>query len=93
LVGIEAAAVGVPAVAFDVGGIGDWLEDGVTGRLLRGMPPSSAALASAIADALGDPQRLCTWGSQARTRARRLTLDAHMCALEDVFRRAAAVTR
>jgi glycosyltransferase involved in cell wall biosynthesis len=93
LVGIEAAAAGVPAVAFDVGGIGDWLEDGVTGRLLRGLPPSSAALASAIVDALGDPERLRQWGSQARARARQLTLEAHMCALEDVFRRAAAVAR
>jgi glycosyltransferase involved in cell wall biosynthesis len=89
LVGLEAAAAGVPAVAFDVGGIGDWLADEVTGRLVSGTPPSSAALARAIEDALRDPERLRIWGSQARQRSRQLTLEAHMSALEDVLRRAA----
>src|SRR5207248_398156 len=31
LIGLEAAAAGVPALAFDVGGIREWLEDNVTG--------------------------------------------------------------
>jgi len=88
LVGIEAGAAGVPAIAFDVGGIGDWLEDGVTGRLVAA-PPSSAALATALTDALRHEDRLKAWGRQARKRAASLTLEAHVSALEDVFRRAA----
>jgi glycosyltransferase involved in cell wall biosynthesis len=87
LVGIEAAAAGVPAVAFDVGGISDWLEDNCTGRLVPA-PPSSAALASALADSLSDAERLKRWGGQARARAHRLTLETHVSALEEVFRRA-----
>lgn len=90
LVGIEAAAAGVPAIAFDVGGISDWLEDNVTGRLVPS-PPSSTALAHALMDALSDVERLKAWGRQARERAGRLTLEAHVSALEEVFRRAAVM--
>jgi glycosyltransferase involved in cell wall biosynthesis len=89
LIGLEAASAGVPAVAFDVGGIGDWLEDGVTGRLVPGRPPSSRALAAAITDSLADVDRLRTWGVQARDRARRHTIRAHVDALDAIFRRAA----
>lgn len=54
LVGIEAARHGVPAVAFPVGGIPEWLIDGVTGRLAA-LPPTPGSLADAIADVLGRP--------------------------------------
>jgi len=51
---IEAMSVGVPAVATDVGGVGQLLKDGVTGLLV---PPSDAqALADAIADSLDHPE-------------------------------------
>ena len=45
LVGLEAAAFGVPAVGFDVGGISTWLTNDVNGRLVS---------AAAGADGLGD---------------------------------------
>ena len=43
LVGSEAARHGVPVVAFAVGGITEWLTDGVNGYLAPGDPPSAAA--------------------------------------------------
>lgn len=87
LVGIEAASFGVPALAFDVGGIGDWLEDGVTGLLVRG-EPSTGSLAEAITRALGDAARLRDLGARARERALRRTVSVHVDALDTVLRRA-----
>ena len=40
LVGIEAGTHGVPAVAYDVGGISDWLIAGYSGELAPGNPPT-----------------------------------------------------
>ncbi len=59
MVGVEAALRGVPSVAFGVGGIPEWLIDGVTGRLVRTDPPrldgSAAAIAACLLDAAGSP--------------------------------------
>ena len=58
LVGLEAACVGLPAAAFDVGGVRDWLRPGVSGELAPGDPPTADGLARAIVRALADPARL-----------------------------------
>ena len=84
LVGLEAAALGVPAVAFDVGGIGQWLRDGVSGRLLPG-PPRAATLAAALVDVLSSPERLSSMSAGAVAVAREMTLDAHLLRLERIF--------
>jgi glycosyltransferase involved in cell wall biosynthesis len=47
-VGIESQQRGVPVAAYAVGGIPEWLEDGVTGALAPGGPPTIAGLAAAI---------------------------------------------
>ena len=52
LVGIEAMAHSKPVVAFDVGGIPEWLDDGETGHLVP--RKDTAAMASAIDGLLGD---------------------------------------
>jgi glycosyltransferase involved in cell wall biosynthesis len=51
-VGIEAACRGVPAAAFAVGGITEWLKDGVSGHLAAGDPPTAVGLAEAIVKCL-----------------------------------------
>ena len=47
-IGPEAAGHGVPAAAFDVGGVSQWLRDGVTGHLALADPPSVDGLAKAV---------------------------------------------
>jgi glycosyltransferase involved in cell wall biosynthesis len=88
LVGLEAAQHGVPAVAFDVGGIRGWLEDGVNGRLVE---PSggAAAFGGAIAALLRDGALRGRLAAGARAAAKRLNADAHVTMLEHVL--AAAV--
>ena len=53
LVGIEAMGAGLPVVAFNVGGIPDWLEDGVTGLLVP--EQDCDAMARAFDRLLADP--------------------------------------
>jgi glycosyltransferase involved in cell wall biosynthesis len=55
LVGVEAAAHGVPVVAFDVGGVPEWLIDGVAGHLAPSFPTPVPSLRDAIVHALADP--------------------------------------
>jgi glycosyltransferase involved in cell wall biosynthesis len=69
LVGLDAARLGVPAVAFDVGGVRDWLVDGVTGRLAGASPPTSGGLADAIVAVLADPVRFETYRLECRRHA------------------------
>ena len=84
LVGLEAAQFGVPAVAFDVGGIGQWLTHDVNGRLadLGGGP---AALGDAIASVLADDALRMRLSAGARDASRHFSADAHMTRLEQVF--------
>ena len=65
LVGLEAACVGLPAVAFAVGGIPDWLAAGESGELAPGDPPKAEGLAAAL---VRDPGRPATPGSAAARR-------------------------
>ena len=83
LVGLEAAACGVPALAFDVGGIGEWLTDGVNGRLVPA--GDTAAMADAMATLLRDPAQRTRLADGARAAAARLSPDAHFSQLERVL--------
>ena len=85
LVGLEAGSQGVPAVAFDVGGIGEWLADGVNGCLLPADPPRMEPLAEAIAWAAMHPDALAAMRPRAVDAARAVSLDAHVSRLEAVL--------
>lgn len=63
---LEAMALGKPVVASRVGGLPEAVEDGVTGVLV---PPSDPdALAAALAELLGDPERARAMGEAGRAR-------------------------
>jgi glycosyltransferase involved in cell wall biosynthesis len=89
LVGLEAGSQGVPSIAFDVGGIGEWLADGVNGRLVPGDPPLAEALADALAWAATHPAELAAIRPRAAEAARRMSVHAHVEALERVLAGAA----
>jgi len=80
MVGPEAMAHGRPVVAFDVGGISDWLEHGRTGFLV---PPTQVkALAEQIERLLSEPGLARTMGAAGRERAIRIySHETHAAAL------------
>jgi glycosyltransferase involved in cell wall biosynthesis len=87
LVGLEAAAHGVPAVAFDTGGIREWLRHDESGRLVVDL--DARALGRAIADLCSSPAEIARLGEGAQRVARALSIDAHLEILERVFAAAA----
>jgi glycosyltransferase involved in cell wall biosynthesis len=84
LVGLEAGAFGVPAVGIDTGGISEWLEDGVNGRLVQA-PAAPDTLGAAIAGVLGDPALQARLRAGAHRIAREMSVDRHVDRLEAVF--------
>ena len=83
LAGLEGAAHGVPAVAFDVGGIGEWLRDGESGRMVRERDPR--AFGRVLAELCSASREVERLGEGAQRVARTLSLDAHVGTLERVF--------
>jgi lipopolysaccharide/colanic/teichoic acid biosynthesis glycosyltransferase len=67
---LEAAAMEVPAVGFDVDGVADAIEHNRTGLLVASRSPQ--ALAAAVAQLLDDPERRRALGREARRRVLRL---------------------
>jgi glycosyltransferase involved in cell wall biosynthesis len=66
-VGPEAAANARPAIAFDVGGVGEWIEDGVSGFLVR--RGDIDELAKKMSHLLAEPNLARRMGASARARA------------------------
>ncbi len=89
LVGLEAMAHGLPVVAFDVGGVPEWLADGETGLLA---PRRDAdALAAALERLLSDAELSARLGARGReVAAERYSRAAHAARLEHVLATAAA---
>jgi glycosyltransferase involved in cell wall biosynthesis len=87
LVGIEALAAGRPAVASSTGGIGEWLEHGVSGLCVA--PGDAPALALALTELLADPDRQSEMGIAGREAvAARFSPARHLAALLDGYRSA-----
>lgn len=78
MVGVEAATEGVPAAAFNVGGISTWLIDGVSGHLASGDPPTANGLARVILQCLENRQHYLDLCRDAVNSARRFTVQAHL---------------
>ncbi len=89
LVGPEAGLNGVPASAFDVGGVGEWLREGVNGHLAPGDPPTAAGLADAIVKCLADPAHYARLRQGAVEVAREFTMKRHLRMLLPILHSAA----
>ena len=87
-VGPAAAQHGIPAAAFAVGGIPEWLVDGVSGHLAPATPPTAARLGEAIVRCLNDPKHYAELRGGAREIAAKFTMTRHLPALVGAFERA-----
>lgn len=85
LVGLEAGALGVPAVAVATGGIGQWLADGVNGVAVP-PPADERTFGDALARVLGDRDQLAALRAGAHRVAISKTVAAHVDRLDRVFR-------
>lgn len=87
LVGIEALAAGRPVIGSATGGIGDWLEDGVTGLCVE--PGDVRGLARALEELLANPERQRAMGAAGRELvASRFSPRQHVAALLEGYRAA-----
>jgi glycosyltransferase involved in cell wall biosynthesis len=88
LVGLEAGALGVPAIATSAGGITEWLRDGANGVVVPA-PATDVEFGSALASMLGDPLRLERLRAGALRVATEMSVDAHVSRLEAILARVA----
>jgi glycosyltransferase involved in cell wall biosynthesis len=84
-IGPEAGRHSVPAVAFAVGGIRDWLRDGLNGFLAKADPPTAASFADAIVRCLEDGARYRQLRVAAFELADRFNIERHVSVLENIF--------
>ncbi len=90
LSGLEALHHGLPVVAFDVGGVREWLDDGVNGLLAPWMDRKGFALR--VERLLGDRALARRLGEQGRALVReRFSFPRYIDGLEDLFQRLTAV--
>ena len=86
LSGLEAGFLGVPTVAFPVGGIPEWLIENVNGHLAA-LPAGPATLAEAIIHALSNPHHYDDLCQGARMRSVSYPPDRHLAQLSKIFKR------
>ncbi|HET7568460.1 MAG TPA: glycosyltransferase family 4 protein [Gaiellaceae bacterium] len=83
LVVVEGMAAGLPVVAADAGGPAETVEDGVAGILYP--PGDAAALAAALRDLAGDPERRRALGEAGRERAAAFAPERVAARLREVY--------
>lgn len=84
---LESAAQSCPVIAGDVGGIGEFVQDGENGWLIR--PGLAEHLAQAMGEAFADPQRSASLGAAARQRVVQYhSPDVFYRSLMDIYQRA-----
>jgi glycosyltransferase involved in cell wall biosynthesis len=89
IVGIEAMAHGRPVVAFGVGGIPEWLTDGVGGFVVP--PADVATMADRIVSVLANPAEAEAMALRGRARVLRdFSEEAHLDKLVPLYERAVA---
>ena len=90
LAAAEAMAAGKPVVATRIGGIPEYVSDGVTGLLIP--PGDSGALVDAVVSLLDDSARSAEFGRRGRERVAEL-FDARRtsAAIEKLFREVAGI--
>ena len=87
--GLEAMRIGLPVVAFDAGGISEWLIDGVNGKLIAW--GDTRAFALAVDNLLQDKTLARTMGVNGQTFAnKRFNMDSYIDGLEGLFERASS---
>jgi glycosyltransferase involved in cell wall biosynthesis len=86
LVGLEAAAMGVPAVAYATGGIPEWLTEGRNGCLASTEGDRARSLADAVVRCVENADTLARLRHGAYAAASQWTLDQHVRQLATVFR-------
>ena len=88
--GLEAMRCGLPVVAFDAGGISEWLLDGVNGFLVPWM--DRARFTARVDQLLRDKPLARRLGEHGRQLAdQRFNFSRYLDGLEDLFRRTATV--
>lgn len=85
LVGPEAGLHGIPVAAFNVGGVSDWLTDGINGHLAPGDPPTASGLARAVVKCLQNYSAYANLQRGAIRAAHQFNLENHLAALTSVF--------
>lgn len=84
-VGLEVMRHGLPVIAFDAGGIKDWLTDGENGRLIPWMDRD--AFAAAVDDLLADKEKARRFGERGRELvARDYDFDEYIARMDTHFR-------
>ena len=85
-IGLEVMRYALPVVAFDAGGIRDWLHDGINGYLVPWM--DRRAFASALEGLLKNKEQAREMGQRGlELVSRNFGFDAYIDGLEDLFRR------
>jgi len=85
LIGVEAGSVGLPAVAFDVGGIRDWLQAEESGELVSTSSHTAAFLGEALAKVLSSFDYHHKLSRGAWARANDFKIDRHVDQLVSLF--------